>query len=175
MNGCDIILAIPLIWGGYHGLKKGFIVELISSLLLVYSSIKGLAFFKLCLPILQNKWPNLMPFLPTALAILLLLLTALVIYCLTKLIKGMLMLTFLGMFDNLLGALFGLLKVAFFISLLMYTCRYLNYFCLPKSYLSNSLLLGLLEPIVPMCLKFFTSMPAFDSLQPSAQRAQYFY
>ncbi|WP_243018094.1 MULTISPECIES: CvpA family protein [Candidatus Cardinium] len=165
MNIFDIILMVPLIWGGYNGFKKGFIVELISSSLLVLGCIKGVTLFYTLLPIIENKVPPLATFLPICLAILMLFIGVLIIYLLTKLIKGMLMITLLGMFDNLLGGLFGLCKVAFFISLLIYCCGCLDFAALPKYCIDNSLLFPLLEPIVPKILQSFTSIDQFYPLK----------
>lgn len=110
MNGLDILLIIPLIWGLYNGLKKGFIVELTSSSLLVLGCIKGVTLFYTFLPILERKLPALATFLPICLAILMLFIGGLVIYLLTKLIKGILVISFLGIFDNLLGGDWGSVK-----------------------------------------------------------------
>ena len=169
MNSFDMLLVIPLIWGGYNGLKKGFIVELISSSLLVVSCIKGVTLFHTWLPIIQEKLPSLSTFLPICLAIVMLFLGGIIIYLLTKLIKGILMITFLGIFDNLLGGLFGLCKVAFFISLLIYCWGCLGLTPLPKFYIDNSLFFPLLEPIVPKILESFTSI---DNLYPLKQWEQ---
>ncbi|TSJ81310.1 MAG: CvpA family protein [Candidatus Cardinium sp.] len=165
MNGLDILLIIPLIWGGYNGLKKGFIVELISSSLLVFGFIKGVALFYTLLPIIKDKLPTLAPCLPVCLAVLMLLIGGGVIYLLTKLIKGMLAISLLGIFDNLLGGVFGLCKVSFFISLLIYCCSCLSITSFPSMYTHNSLLFPLLEPIVPKVLQSFTSIHHLDAFK----------
>lgn len=157
MNGLDILLIIPLIWGGYNGLKKGVIVELISSSLLLFGFIKGIALFYTLLPIIESKIPTLATFIPICLAILMLFTGGLVIYLLTKLIKGIIAISLLGIFDNLLGGIFGLCKVAFFISLLIYFWGCVGFDSFPNT--NNSLLFPLLEPIVPKILQLFTSYP----------------
>ncbi|MCT4697282.1 MAG: CvpA family protein [Candidatus Cardinium sp.] len=169
MNGLDILLIIPLIWGGYNGLKKGFIVELIASFLLVFGSIKGVTLFYTLLPIIAHKLPTLATCLPICLAILMLFIGGLVIYLLTKLIKGIVVISLLGMFDNLLGGVFGLCKVAFFISLLIYFWGFLGLTVLPNAYTDTSLLFPLLEPIAPKILQCFTSI---DHLYPFKQWCQ---
>ena len=167
MNGLDILLIIPLIWGVYNGLKKGFIVELISSALLIFGFIKGITLFYTLLPIIERKLPNLSTFLPIGLAILMLCIGGLVIYLLTKLIRGILVISMLGIFDNMLGGIFGLCKVAFFISLLIYFwgCVGLT----SSIYTDNSLLFPLLEPIVPKILQSFTSIHHLYPLKQSCQ------
>ncbi|WP_419241645.1 CvpA family protein [Cardinium endosymbiont of Nabis limbatus] len=162
MNGLDILLIIPLTWGLYNGLKKGFMVELISSALLLFGFIKGVALFYALLPIIEAQLPTLAPFLPISLAILMLFIGGVVIYLLTKLIKGILAISLLGIFDNLLGGVFGLCKVSFFISLLIYFYSCLDLSSLPSIHTDNSLLFPLLKPIVPKVLQTFTSIHHLD-------------
>lgn len=165
MNGLDIVFIIPLIWGGYHGFKKGFIVELAASSLLVFGCIKGVALFYKLLPIIARKLPALATSLPICLAILMLFIGGMVIYLLTKLIRGILVISLLGILDNLLGGVFGLCKVAFFISLLIYCWDCLGLTALPSIYTDNSLLFPLLEPIVPKILQSATSIHNFYPLK----------
>ncbi|CCM10169.1 Putative uncharacterized protein [Cardinium endosymbiont cEper1 of Encarsia pergandiella] len=153
MNGLDILLIIPLIWGSYNGFKKGFVVELIASSLVVLGCIKGVPMFYTLLPIVKDKLPRLATCLPIGLAVLMLFIGGGVIYFLMKLIKSILVISLLGIFDNLLGALFGLCKVAFFISLLIYCWRLLELTALPSIYTENSLLFPLLEAIIPKLLQ----------------------
>ncbi|WP_342265732.1 CvpA family protein [Cardinium endosymbiont of Philonthus spinipes] len=169
MNGLDILLMIPLIWGGYNGLKKGFVVELISSLLLILGCIKGVTLFYTLLPIVEHKLPALAAILPTSLALLMLFIGGLVIYFLTKLIREVVVISFLGIFDNMLGGLFGLCKVAFFISLLIYFWGCVGLSAFSSIYTDHSLLFPLLEPIVPKILQSCTSM---HSLYPFKQWCQ---
>lgn len=167
MNGLDILFIIPLIWGGYNGFKKGFIVELVASSLLVFGCIKGVALFYKLLPIIACKLPALATSLPICLAILMLFTGGMVIYLLTKLIRGILVISLLGILDNLLGGVFGLCKVAFFISLLIYCWGCLGLTALPSIYTDNSLLFPLLEPIVPKILQSATSIHHFYPLKQS--------
>ncbi|CDG49387.1 CvpA family protein [Cardinium endosymbiont of Bemisia tabaci] len=167
MNGLDVLLIIPLIWGSYNGFKKGFIVELIACALVVLGCIKGVPLFYTLLPIIKNKIPALATFLPICLAVLMLFIGGGVIYFLIKLIKGILVIAVLGIFDNLLGALFGLCKVAFFISLLIYYWRLLQLTPLPSIYTDNSLLFPLLEAIVPKILQSVTGKLYLLSAWPS--------
>ncbi|MGI2298789.1 CvpA family protein [Candidatus Cardinium hertigii] len=153
MNGLDVLLIIPLIWGSYNGFKKGFMVELIASALVVLGCIKGVPMFYTLLPIIKEELPALATYLPICLAVFMLFIGGGVIYFLVKLIRGILVIGLLGIFDNLLGALFGLCKVAFFISLLIYCCRLLGLATLSSIYTDNSLLFPLLEAIVPKILQ----------------------
>ncbi|ROT47617.1 CvpA family protein [Candidatus Cardinium hertigii] len=153
MNSLDILLIILLMWGSYGGFKKGFIAELVSSLLLVFGLIKGVALFHILLPIVERKMPTLATSLPISICLVILMISVGggIIYLLTRIIRGILSITFLGIFDNVLGALFGLCKSAFLISLLIYVWDCVA--PLSSAYIDNSVLWPLVEPIVPKILQ----------------------
>jgi membrane protein required for colicin V production len=153
MNGLDIVLIILLAWGAYSGFKKGFITELVASLLLLFGFIKGIAIFYELLPIVENNLPILVICFPIFLAILMFLIGSVLIYLLTKVIKSILSITLLGIFDYVLGALLGLCKSALLISLFIYFWSCSTLPPLPAAYIDGSELFSLLEPIVPKILQ----------------------
>ncbi len=153
MNRLDILFIILLTWGGYSGFKKGFISELVSSLLLVFGLIKGVAVFYDLLPIVEGCCPFLSTATPICLGFLMFLIGGGGIYLLSKIIKAVLNITFLGIFDSLLGALLGGAKSAFLISLLIYFWHCAESNVLLASYIEHSTLFPLLESIVPKILQ----------------------
>lgn len=153
MNSLDILFVILLTWGGYSGFKKGFISELVSSVLLVFGLIKGVTIFYSMLPIVEQYFPFLSTSTPICLGVLMFLIGGGVIYLLSKMIKVISNITFLGIFDSLLGVLLGVAKAAFLISLLIYFWNFTESTALLASYIDNSTLFLLLEAIVPKILK----------------------
>jgi len=158
MNSLDILSIILLIGGAYSGFDKGFIATLVVLILYLFGFIKGVPLFHTLLPILEaeNKIHFLMPFLPIFLTIIMTAIANSLIFLITKLIKGIVTITLLGIFDRLLGALFGCLQAVFVISLLVYF-----YNCFKLSFLSewihSSKLIPIIEPIVPKLLQLFMS------------------
>jgi membrane protein required for colicin V production len=120
MNYIDIILCIPLVWGLYKGFTKGLIVELASIVafgLGVYGGIhlsdyvankiaKGFNWTSPYLPILS--------FAITFLAIIIL------VYFVAKLVQRLAEGMALGIFNKIGGAVFGILKFALIMSVIIY-------------------------------------------------------
>ncbi|AWN82200.1 CvpA family protein [Candidatus Cardinium hertigii] len=149
MNSLDILLTIPLIVGIYSGFKKGFVVELVSFLLLLVGLRQGVSLYYGLLPIALRTLPALAEVLPTCLTILLLMLGGGVVYVLIALVKRMVRYTFLGTFDNVLGALLGFCKSAFCMGILLCAWSYIGFKPLPPVYMANSKLLPLLQSMIP--------------------------
>lgn len=120
MNLLDIILVIPLIWGAYHGYKKGFIIELTSLLALVLGIFAAInfSFFMADLLIdnvnLALKYINIIAFILTFIVVVL------VIYLIGRLIEKFIDILMLGFVNRIAGLFFGIIKWAFILSVLIY-------------------------------------------------------
>ncbi|MDD9139943.1 MAG: CvpA family protein [Candidatus Cardinium sp.] len=161
MNRLDILLTIPLVVGMYSGFRKGFVVELVSCLLLLVGLRQGVSLFHGLLPIALRTFPALAEVLPTCLTILLLMLGGGVVYVLIALVRRMVHYTFLGTFDNLLGALLGFCKSAFCMGMLLYGWSYIDFKPLPPVYMANSKLVPLLQSMIPCMVQFFKAKLPF--------------
>jgi membrane protein required for colicin V production len=116
----DIILLIPLVFGAYLGFKKGLLLEIVSLLaffLAVVGAFKLVDFGQeLLSPYFQN-WEKALPIISFVLLFVgILLLVNLV----GKIAKKILDMTLLGGLDNFAGAVLGLLKWAFGVSLVLW-------------------------------------------------------
>ena len=154
MNGLDILLMILLAWGAYSGFQKGFITALVATFLCILGFIKGVPLFYTLLPMLEAMH-NLVLFsslLPLVLALLMFLVGGLLIYVTTKLIKCIVTITLLGIFDRILGGLLGCFQSASLISLLIY-CYNCSKLVLLFTLLDKSTLVPILEPILPKLLQ----------------------
>ncbi|MBX9890493.1 MAG: CvpA family protein [Amoebophilaceae bacterium] len=154
MNGLDILLMILLAWGAYSAFKKGFITALVATFLSILGFIKGVPLFYTLLPMLEAMH-NLVLFsslLPLVLALVMFLVGGLFIYVTTKLIKCIVTITLLGIFDGILGGLLGFFQSASLISLLIYCYNCSNLVFL-STLIDKSTLVPMLEPIVPKFLQ----------------------
>ncbi|MFT4741964.1 MAG: membrane protein required for colicin V production, partial [Marivirga sp.] len=120
MKTLDIILLIPLVFGAYLGFKKGLLLEIVSLLaffLAVVGAFKLVDFGQeLLSPYFQN-WEKALPIISFVLLFVgILLLVNLV----GKIAKKILDMTLLGGLDNFAGAVLGLLKWAFGVSLVLW-------------------------------------------------------
>ena len=126
MNTFDIIIIVLLLIGAVRGFMKGFVYEIaiLGSLFLgIYAAFK-LAY--LAQPTLR-KLGNMDPHLLAVLSFILMFLLVVVgIYFLAKLFTSLVDKAGLGVFNKLMGAVFGILKFAFIISILIYFFNHFN-------------------------------------------------
>ena len=115
MNYIDLILAVPLLWALYKGFTKGFIIE-VASLIAIVLGIYGAVHFSYFISDflkLKSAYSSLISFAVTFLIIVI------VIYILAKTLEKSINLLALGIANKLAGAFFGMLKVAFILSVLL--------------------------------------------------------
>ena len=115
MNYLDIILAVPLLWAIYKGFTKGFIIEvasLISIVLGIYGAVHFSYFMADWLKI-KSEYSAMIYFAITFLIIVI------IVYLLAKMLEKSVNLLALGFFNKLAGALFGMLKMAFILSVIL--------------------------------------------------------
>ncbi|MEX0997063.1 MAG: CvpA family protein [Flavobacteriaceae bacterium] len=119
MNSIDIVLGIFLLIGLIQGFRKGFFVELASLLGLVLGVVGALYFSHFVSGFLEKftNWNeqtlHLLAFVLTFIGIVIL------VSLLAKALTKTLDLIALGLVNKLLGSLFGVLKTAFFLSVLL--------------------------------------------------------
>lgn len=116
MYWLDIVLAIPMAWFIYKGFRKGLIFELSSLVGLVvgiYCSIKFSKYVSTLIGI-EGEYSILVAFFVTFIAVYLLSLF------LGKCIEGLMKMMKMGIMNNILGSVFGLLKCVCMLSVVMY-------------------------------------------------------
>lgn len=116
MYWLDIVLAIPMAWFIYKGFRKGLIFELSSLIGLVvgiYCSIKFSKYVSTLIGI-EGEYSILVAFFITFIAVYLLSLF------LGKCIEGLMKMMKMGIMNNILGSVFGLLKCVCMLSVVMY-------------------------------------------------------
>ncbi len=116
MYWLDIVLAIPMAWFVYKGFRKGLIFELSSLVGLVvgiYCSIKFSKYVSTLIGI-EGEYSILVAFFVTFIAVYLLSLF------LGKCIEGLMKMMKMGIMNNILGSVFGLLKCVCMLSVVMY-------------------------------------------------------
>jgi len=120
MNYIDIILAILLLSGLVRGFMKGFIFEIAVAGALFLGTYAAFKLSYLLQPWIL-KMGNMNPFTVNLVcSILMFTLICVGIFFLAKLFTGLVNMAALGVFNKILGAIFGLLKYAFIISVFLY-------------------------------------------------------
>jgi membrane protein required for colicin V production len=168
MNSIDIVLGLLLAFGVIQGFRKGFILELASLVGLILGVYGAIYFSHFAAGLLESitNWEaytvELVAFIATFLVILIAI--ALIARLFTKIINW----AALGILNRLLGAVFGLFKIALFLSIFL---LFLNSFNREFSFLSdekkeNSLLYESVAGIAPMLLpKLFKTLQQYIEVE----------
>ena len=119
MNFFDLIIIIPLIWGGFKGYKKGLIIELASLVALGLGIWGGLKFSSLTASYLGgvfNISEQLMPLISFAITFILIVVA---VFALAKLLQKVVKMVALSLVNRIAGIAFGALKFALIISVIL--------------------------------------------------------
>jgi len=160
----DVAIIIPLLWGAYKGLTKGFIIEAASLVALLIGIYGASIFSVLTKEILENtfnfhsEYMRLISFGITFIVIVF------AVHLIAKAIDRLLNAVALGFFNRIAGLIFGIAKFAFFISILfaMFNKFDKNSEILTPEIKENSYLY---EPISSLAPKIFPYLN-FDTIKP---------
>jgi membrane protein required for colicin V production len=120
LSKVDIILAIILAVGAYLGYRRGFLMELFFLLSIVLGIFLGFKLMRLGMEVLHQQFNADKTFLPYLSFALIFVLVMVVVIFIGRRIKNSLDDTFLGKADSLAGAILGLLKYAFCLSIIIW-------------------------------------------------------
>lgn len=126
MNYFDIILIVPMLWGGFKGFKKGLIIEIASLLALllgVWGGVKFSSYSAEYLGELFNISEQLMPLISFAVTFVII---VILVFLLAKLIQKLIKAVSLSTINQLAGMLFGALKFTFIISIVLTLINNIN-------------------------------------------------
>lgn len=119
MNYFDIIFVIPLLLGAYKGFTKGFVLEIAAFLALGLGVWGGLKFSYLSAEYLSklfNISEKLMPLISFSVVFIIIVIA---VFLLAKVLQSVLKKAALGLVNRLLGLVFGILKFAFILSVIL--------------------------------------------------------
>lgn len=119
MSYIDILLIIPLLWGAYKGFTKGFIIQISTLAALMLGIYGGIKFSESVSVYLQGYIEVNYRVLMLISFALTFLLIVIAIHFLAKVLEKFISLIALGFFNKLFGAIFGLLKTAFILSVVL--------------------------------------------------------
>ncbi|MCK4406508.1 MAG: CvpA family protein [Bacteroidales bacterium] len=120
MNFLDIILILPVIWFAYKGFTKGFIIELTLLVALVLGVFIAINFSYFAADFLTDntkiahKYISIIAFVITFIAIVI------AAFAVGKLLEKVINLILLGFINKIAGCLFGILKAAFILSVIIF-------------------------------------------------------
>jgi len=149
----DIIALVILLVAGLRAMFKGFVKEFMSKAGILIGFLIALMFSSSLAPYIDTQfgfgtWSNIAAF--AALFLAGFLVTKLVANTLRSVIEGL----HLAFLDNILGFVFGLFEGAIIISFMVFLLRLQSVIDI-ESFLSQSWVVELLEPIAPYSVKLF--------------------
>ncbi|MCK4661872.1 MAG: CvpA family protein [Bacteroidales bacterium] len=119
MNFIDIIIIIPLLWSAYKGFSKGLIITVASLAALILGIFGAIKFSDFTSQYLIENFdfnPDYLPIISFALTFVLIVIGVhLIARLLDKLVKAVA----LGFLNRISGLIFGIIKTAFIISIIL--------------------------------------------------------
>jgi membrane protein required for colicin V production len=152
MNWLDIVLAIPLLWFLYRGFRNGLIIELASLAALILGIYAALHFSFYVQGYLEENFEIAENYLYIISFAITFLIVAIIVYLAGKIIHKVISIVALGFLNRLAGGIFGLLKAALVLSVILYFINGFNSGLIKSDVKESSILYEPIESIVPMII-----------------------
>lgn len=169
MNYLDIIICIPLVWGLYKGFTKGLVVEAASLVAFGLGVWGGVHFSNYVAEKIRISLDWQSEYLPIVSFALTFLLIVIIIFLLAKIVQRLVEGMSLSAVNKLGGAVFGALKYAFIMSVVIYIID-----AVEKSYpivsikaQKSSLLYEPVGKVAPLLIPTLKDTQPIESLLPS--------
>jgi membrane protein required for colicin V production len=137
LSPLDIVLVIIFLGGAYGGYKDGFILSLFSLIAIVLGLLGGFKLMGWTMVFLADQYnvdQKVLPYLAFALVFLIIVIS---VSLLGRLIKVAVNKSLLGQFDQIIGALLGVIKIGFMISIALWISDSLK-INFPERWIANS-------------------------------------
>lgn len=152
MNWLDIVLAIPLLWFMYKGFRNGLIIELASLAALILGIFIALHFSFYAKDFLIDNFDIADNYLNIIAFAITFIIVAVLVYLVGKIIHKLINIVALGFLNRLAGGIFGLLKAALVLSVILYFLNGFDSSLIKSEVKENSFLYEPVESIVPMII-----------------------
>ena len=126
MNNLDIGLGLVLLFGAYRGYRNGFLMGLVSLLAIILGILGGFKLMGEGMLFLQREFNADTSVLPYVSFLLIFILIVFGVQVLGRLIKSTIDQTFLGKLDETMGAILGVIKWMFLISVILWIAHSLE-------------------------------------------------
>ena len=163
MNIADIIIAIFLIIGAYHGYKRGFIIELIGIVAFVLAIIGGLKLLHIGMESLARVWDGFGAFLPFAAFMIIFVVIIILVNLAGKVLKNSIDWTPLGFIDNFAGAVLGLLKMAIAFGIMFWVINILEIHIIQSAFHNSKIVPVINDMVFGIKTFIITIFPSFDT------------
>jgi membrane protein required for colicin V production len=126
INVLDIVFLVPLLWFAYRGFQKGFIIELSSLVALILGIYMAINFSYFAAGLLTDNFEigdnylNIIAFIITFVAVIF------GVFVVGKILEKIINIILLGFINKLAGGVFGIIKAAFLISVVLWIVNSLD-------------------------------------------------
>ncbi|MCP4909110.1 MAG: CvpA family protein [Bacteroidetes bacterium] len=159
VNLLDILIIVPLLLFAWNGYRKGLIIEIASLAALVLGLYAAFFFSDFAAKILNDnfnideKYIAIFAFLLTLIVIIFFVITS------GKVVQKFVEVLLLGFINKLAGGIFGLLKGALILSMLIFVINYFNFgsFIFKEETRQKSILFEPIESIAPLMYSWLDS------------------
>ena len=162
MRILDLILLVPLLIGAYTGYKRGLIMELVGIIALILAVMGAFKLLHTGIEFLSKYIPEYSNFIPFIAFIGIFIGILILVNMLGRMIKKFLDLTMLGAFDSIAGALIGIFKWAFLVSIVLWLSLQVN-LVIPSALTDNSILYPRIVNLAPMVGEYISAIFPFTS------------
>jgi membrane protein required for colicin V production len=149
MNYVDLLLLLPIIWFVYQGFRRGFIIELASLVALILGIYAALYFSGYAAGFLVDRFHMGPKYVPVVSFIITFIVVVFLVYSVGKLLEKVINMIALGFVNKFAGAVFGLLKGAVIISVVLMIINHFNDNFISEEKRANSMLYDPIEDIAP--------------------------
>lgn len=156
MNYIDLVLGILLIIAAIQGFRKGFIIEFASLAALILGIWGGIKFSDLTANFITKYTGYTSEYLSTIAFFVTFILIVILIHMMAKMLDNVVKAVFLGFLNRLAGIIFGVLKIAVILSVLLLLFDEVdeNVHLLPTRQKQESQIYGPMKSVVPTLFPF---------------------
>lgn len=172
MNFLDIIIFIPLIWGAFRGFKNGLVIEIASLAGLILGIYAAIHFSGYAAGFLSDNFNIGDTYLNIFAFILTFIVVVLVVYLIGKILEKLIDIIMLGFLNRIAGLLFGFLKWAFILSILIYVIHIFDEddsFLIKEEWRQESLLYEPVKTVAPYILPRLNLEKLDDFINPQEE------
>ena len=153
MTALDILLLLPLGVGAVKGFRRGLVLEVVSLLAFVLAVVGGLSLLSAAVPLVRHYVGDAFGMLPLVSFALVFVAIMWGVHLLGGLLKTAVHLTPLGVLDNLLGGVAGVLKWVLGLSLLLHGTGLAGLSLLSPGLVTGSQVLPIVQQATPLALQ----------------------
>jgi membrane protein required for colicin V production len=144
----DIVILVLIALGAYEGYKKGLLMSIVGLIGFVLAIILGVYFMEPVSKMLAERLDELTFAFPIMAFLIVFVITLLLLNIAGWILKKMMDMILLGSLDSIAGAILGIVKSAFFISLFIWLSFQFD-LKMPREWRAKSEYLQYIEPLAP--------------------------